>query len=753
MTSISGLVTVVKAKRELKNKLSNRQRRRLLALDQPRDAGATGQLRFWREQPVEEVRRIAALPSEDRSLHGLQVLCDVLGNVSIFRKVSREGLQTLAAEAQLRVLRPGEILCEEGELGNVMWVIVQGSLEAWQGGRPAPLTHGFLFASESSVDDRVSAPTPALKGLPTHPRPLHRSATVSSTDFESAMRSCDFGTLLNVMTPSAPGYSGELALLGTSSKRSCTMRAGLPDDPSDLTPAEVETVLLEITRQQFESTAQKIVRQETAEKMECLRKCTVFNRLADSQLSKVLYYMEKVTIPPHTTLGSVGEPVTNVYLVARGECKCLNDPRRQPQPTSAEHAHAAGSTEEAEGDGKHANTGNGFNKILGSSSARRRTAKNKGPKGREAGSREIAKLGPGHLIGDVEMARPSKLRSSASTKGSSHGGEGCVWQHSYVSVGPMTCFAIKPHDLEKRILDGNSALSRQMADDVALKLAWREQTQWLQGNDWYAVQAKSASRSDESNRNQAGGKPALVPTPPKEPRVGIDKPASARALADRYGSAIELTSKSVSFTGADSAPGTESLPVLLSTAQDRGDGIVSGLSSESPSLVPRAEASQAELSDCSRAVFQEEHRSNIVARQHRARAHPITGSVALGLSGRAGWGGSRVERRCPFFIEPPEALQYAKQKDIEQQQQAKSPLARLIGTSSSEPNTLKPTAPESRGTGRSKGSSSCRPYQSTSSVLSSFPRSYSARTGRAPAAPRFPSASSALPSLIPMRNL
>ena len=412
------VLQLLRAKSSFRKKMTDKQRRKLLALDGEQDEKPR-ELFLWRDHPVGKVRSIAQKPKASRKPQELEVLCDVLGNVSIFRKVNKAGLHSLAAETQLRVLQPGEILCEQGEHGNVMWIIVQGCLEAWQDGRPAPLNYTARSEPQpqNAVDDRGSLPAPA-RAPQKLSRPLTRAATMSSTDMQYALRSRDFGSMVNVATPTAPGYSGELALLNSSSTRSCTMRAGVPDNPSSLQHSECETVLLEITREQFTSTAAKIVQQQTEEKMASLRKCATLNGLEDGQLSKLLYYMEKITFPAHTTVARKGEPMTSLYIVTSGECKCLDDSLgRQQQPTSAPHAYKTGGTA-AETGKTHTGNRSAHNAILrnpGAGSARKHKVKNDSqrvpptlqpPAAASSTPRaprrvEIAKLGPGQLIGDV----------------------------------------------------------------------------------------------------------------------------------------------------------------------------------------------------------------------------------------------------------------------------------------------------------------------------------------------------------------
>lgn len=123
----------------------------------------------------------------------------------------------------------------------------------------------------------------------------------------------------------------------------------------------------------------------------------------------------------------------------------------------------------------------------------------------------------------------------------------------------QTCYAIKPQDFERRILDSYPALSRQMAQDVALKMSWREQTkQRLEETHRHGGSMSARPKSDENSVNGAtaagSGRTVLLPTPPTEPR---EKARPARPLADRYGSAVELRSKLSALTATESMASTE----------------------------------------------------------------------------------------------------------------------------------------------------------------------------------------------------
>ena len=520
-TAGTAMLGLMKARRMMMKRVSNRQRRKLLSLDDEHDVGHER-----REHPVEEIKRIAELPANRRSPFDIDVLRDALSNVSIFRKVSKEGLLNLTSGLRLRVLQPGEILCAQGEQGDVMWVIVQGSLEAWLDGAPAPLEHASAFVAPAAEDapnasDRESLPAHAP--ATSRPKRLERAATMTGNDMHSALRAGEIGTMVNVATPTEPGYSGELALLQGASCRACTMRAGLPDELEGLPESALETVLLEITRQQFENTAIKLVQEQASEKMACLRKCAALKGLPEAQLVKLSYHMQRVILPAHTTLARKGEPITGLYLVAEGECKCLDVPppaaaavqakgsssssssgsnpvglataavSRHPRARleahrsammererqNAEGQAAAAAGEGGGGGAGGARSGSGLPLHVpaplqppapGGGNQRRPRAHG-APRGVE-----IAKLGAGQLIGDLEIMA-DRIRFTAGAGGSaatdnSAGGRR-VWQQSYVSAGPLKCFVVKPSDFEKRILDPSASFTRKLADEIRLKQQWR----------------------------------------------------------------------------------------------------------------------------------------------------------------------------------------------------------------------------------------------------------------------------------------
>ena len=57
---------------------------------------------------------------------------DFLGQIDFLKKLPREVLSTVADECLLRNLEEGEVLFEDGEEGNSMFITLSGGLVVWK---------------------------------------------------------------------------------------------------------------------------------------------------------------------------------------------------------------------------------------------------------------------------------------------------------------------------------------------------------------------------------------------------------------------------------------------------------------------------------------------------------------------------------------------------------------------------------------------------------------------------------------------
>lgn len=91
---------------------------------------------------------------------------DLLADVPLFRGSSRKELSQIEAIASRVAAEPGEILVEEGEAGDLFFVIERGEAEVSIGGkRVAELSAGGFFGEVALLDDlprtaTVTARTP-----------------------------------------------------------------------------------------------------------------------------------------------------------------------------------------------------------------------------------------------------------------------------------------------------------------------------------------------------------------------------------------------------------------------------------------------------------------------------------------------------------------------------------------------------------------------------------------------------------------
>lgn len=85
---------------------------------------------------------------------------DLLAHVSLFRGSSRKELSQISAIASRVAAAPGEILVEEGEAGDLFFVIERGEAEVSIGGRRvAALRAGGFFGEVALLDDLPRAAT------------------------------------------------------------------------------------------------------------------------------------------------------------------------------------------------------------------------------------------------------------------------------------------------------------------------------------------------------------------------------------------------------------------------------------------------------------------------------------------------------------------------------------------------------------------------------------------------------------------
>ena len=172
------------------------------------------------------------------------------------------------------------------------------------------------------------------------------------------------------------------------------------------------------------------------EKLEALRECPAFQGLPPSVLGKLAGCMRAVHMAPHSSLAKAGAIAHGLFLISSGEVKCLESAKKAGEGSVRRQTQSARGS-----DPRHAprKTAAVLPKQPNPKSLSVLPAlqplRSATPRGRHVPrGLEIALLGPGQLVGDLEMEAGSNK-----------------WQHSYVSVGKLTAFHIDTAEFEKRV--------------------------------------------------------------------------------------------------------------------------------------------------------------------------------------------------------------------------------------------------------------------------------------------------------------
>eukprot|EP01047_Picozoa_sp_COSAG01_P082227 COSAG01_NODE_16700_length_1213_cov_1.309695_1_plen_282_part_01 len=143
------------------------QRRSRRALSKRARSGFLGQTASkWRPSAVahakfeasgaemnNEILRILDTPHEARRPAEVELLTSLLATVGIFSKIKPEGLRLLCANITGQVLQPGQVLFAEGDHGDTLYVVLEGEVEIWIGGPPAPVLKEVQEAAQRCLQE------------------------------------------------------------------------------------------------------------------------------------------------------------------------------------------------------------------------------------------------------------------------------------------------------------------------------------------------------------------------------------------------------------------------------------------------------------------------------------------------------------------------------------------------------------------------------------------------------------------------
>ena len=367
-----------------------------------------------------------------------------------------------------------------------------------------------------------------------------------------------------------------------------------------------------------------------AAKLECLQmmRLSSLDGLDEKGLHVIGRYLKEVHLPAHATLCRKGEAATGLYIIADGECKCLDSGAK----SDAAGSNGAGQAPAVKVRRGVRDAGAGRPGAESSSALPkppRRTKKEPPRNMHTTRGVQIAALGPGQIVGDMEM----------------HSGHS-TWQNSYVTTGAFRGYFIETLNFERYF---TKEAQQQIKDEFLLKQEWRttrqEPTQPLPPPP-KATAAKGASR----RLKVAESKPAAPPPEPPEPEP-------EQALVGRFGgSQILLPEPQEMLMGLgdyflrdDYAP---------PSSHEGGPGI---------GQMDSAGARPSSRRAAKRPVYTADRLSTddeIEGPPPACSSFPSVGSCAMlregssaltaGGSPRVPWGGARSARRCPIFLEKPE---------------------------------------------------------------------------------------------------
>ena len=282
----------------------------------------------------EAISRILSTESDQRSHVDLLKLETCLTAVTLFQKLKRKDRLMLGRVLDIQVIPPKSMICVDGEVGNCMYVIIDGratvhvkktakqTLNAGRSKPTAPDEAGDdasatqpVAPNASRARRRVSIAMGALRLMRRNsrgkisPRLSPRSETPRLEENEVERM---FGRQVQECKP---GMSfGELALQHANARRSASVYA-----PAGAT-------LICISREDYNLYLRDLQRLEWENQLVFLRRVTLLDSLSAEELTRVIYALRPSTRRRGEAVFEQGEELAELRLIGSGEVKLLHTP-------------------------------------------------------------------------------------------------------------------------------------------------------------------------------------------------------------------------------------------------------------------------------------------------------------------------------------------------------------------------------------------------------------------------------------------
>jgi CRP-like cAMP-binding protein len=360
----------------------------------------------------------------------------LLGSVDLFSNLTRAEIDALSEVVAVETVADGDIIMTEGEPGEEFCIILSGSVDIFIGGRHVRRAkrkqrarsrttvygNGARRPDETSPTNRrprlisdagtVSSPDGSPPGSPRAGSPRAAGPTwaegfdgqltrrnvneddervVKATMTAEELKEYD-GVRVGQMGVGAT--FGELALLNENGVRSATA------------VAVGETTLVQVARSDFTKLVAELIQQKNESRMSVLQKTYAFGAWSTERMIKLCSFLLPFTFSRNTVIAAETSAISTVFIVTDGTVrlqKTIEDDEVIGVPTSGGSKDEASQQPQPQGQQQPP------------TERKRKPARHQvySPRPRnntaDAPTIEVALLGPGAILGDVELAAGSRV--------------------------------------------------------------------------------------------------------------------------------------------------------------------------------------------------------------------------------------------------------------------------------------------------------------------------------------------------------